>query len=249
MAREPTRVDRTASGQSPAEPAEDLAEFLASVRDLPPPGRRGRLVFAIDATMSRQPTWDMALKLQADMFEAVRAIGGLEVQLVYFRGYGECRASRWACDAEALRQLMTGVDCRGGHTQIRKVLLHVRREAEEKRIGALVYVGDAMEESVDDLAALAGELAILGVPAFMFQEGSEQGVERAFREVARLSKGAYFRFDSGSASVLKELLAAVAAYAAGGRPALAARADGAGSGVSKLLLEQLPPAKPASGDG
>ena len=44
-----------------------------------------------------QETWDHAVKLQADMFREVAAIGKLDVQLVYFRGMhgidGECRAS------------------------------------------------------------------------------------------------------------------------------------------------------------
>ena len=114
-------------------------------------GGRGRLIFAMDATMSRQPTWDLALGLQSEMFAAVRDIGGLDVQLIYFRGFGECRASKWVSDPSALARLMTTVDCRGGHTQIGKVLLHARKETEKERVGALVYVGDAMEERIDDL--------------------------------------------------------------------------------------------------
>jgi hypothetical protein len=85
---------------------------------------RGRLIFAMDATMSRQPTWDLALGLQADMFRAVKEVGGLDVQLVYFRGLGETRSSKWVSDPEALPRLMTRVSCQGGYTQIRKVLTH-----------------------------------------------------------------------------------------------------------------------------
>ena len=166
--------------------------------------------------MSRQPTWDMALKLQADMFREVQAIGGLDVQLIYFRSYDECRASPWVSDPQALARLMTGIRCLGGFTQIRKVLAHARRELEKRKVDALVYVGDCMEEEIDHLAALAGELGLLGVPAFMFQEGRDRKAETAFKEIARLTKGAYCRFDAGSAQQLRELLRAVAAYAAGG---------------------------------
>jgi len=150
----------------------EIADFVAKVKALGPatgPGR-GRLLFAMDATMSRAPTWDMALALQSEMFQAVKEIGSLEVQLMYFRGAGEARASRWVSNADALAGLMRQVACHGGYTQIGKVLAHARRESETKRISALVYVGDAVEEPIDDLAGRAGELALLGVPAFLFQE-------------------------------------------------------------------------------
>src|SRR5262249_35745360 len=139
----------------------DVGAFVAHLRQLPAAGKRGgRLIFAMDATMSRQPTWDMALALQADMFAAVAAIGGLEVQLVYFRGAGECRASKWVAKPEALAALMTRVSCAGGYTQIRKVLSHAYGEATERAVDALIYVGDAMEEAIDDLCGRAGELAL-----------------------------------------------------------------------------------------
>jgi hypothetical protein len=216
----------------------DVAEFVRRLKDLAPPpaSERGRLLFAMDATMSRQPTWDMALALQADMFRAVKAIGGLDVQLVFFRGAGECRASKWVSDPDALAALMTRVTCAGGTTQIGKVLSHARKQAEIKRANVLVYVGDCMEENIDDVCGRAGELALLGVPVFLFQEGADARAERAFREIARLTKGAYCRFDAGAAAQLRELLAAVAVYAAGGRRALAALSDRA----ARALLQQLP---------
>lgn len=218
----------------------DVAEFLERVKTLAPQatGGRGRLIFAMDATMSRQPTWDMALALQADMFQAVKAVGGLDVQLVYFRGAGECRASKWVGNPDALAQLMTTVDCRGGYTQIRKVLSHARQEAEKRKVQALVYVGDCMEEDADDLCGRAGELALHGVPVFLFQEGSDRRAERTFREVARLTKGAWCRFDQGSAEQLRELLSAVAVYAAGGRQALEQlQLRGGNRGAQRLLTE------------
>jgi len=138
---------------------------------------RGRLIFAMDATMSRQPTWDLALGLQADMFRAVKEVGGLDVQLVYFRGYGETRASKWVSDPEALARLMTRVSCQGGYTQIRKVLTHARRESEQARVNAIVYVGDCMEEDIDELSQRAGALGLMGVPMFLFQEGREPKAE------------------------------------------------------------------------
>ena len=229
--------------QTPA-PAGNRAEidaFLEKVKSIgsatAPHGARGRLIFALDATMSRQPTWDSACALQADMFREAAAVGGLDVQLVYFRGLSECRASGWVAGSEKLASLMSRIDCRGGQTQIGKVLSHARQEHARKKVQALVFVGDAMEEPIDTLCAAAGELGLLGVPAFMFQEGHDSVAENAYREIARLSHGAWCRFDAGSAQQLRELLRAVAAYAAGGRRALTALS--AKSGPAQALLAQL----------
>jgi hypothetical protein len=217
----------------------DIAAFVAMARSLAPgaAGNRGRLVFALDATMSRQPTWDMACELQAEMFREAGNIGGLDVRLVYFRGIGECRASPWISDTAQLSRLMSRITVEGGHTQIHKVLSETRREAVAHGVRALVFVGDAMEENVDDLCAKAGELGLLKVPVFMFQEGHDAATEQAFRGIARLSGGAYCRFDPGAAAQLRDLLRAVAAYAAGGREALQ-RLSTTASGAA-ALLEQI----------
>ena len=92
---------------------------------------------------------------------------------------------------------MERIDCRGGHTQIGRILGHARKEPHATKVQALVFVGDAMEEAIDDLCAAAGELGLLGVPAFMFQEGDDAIAEQAFREIARLTRGAYCRFAPG----------------------------------------------------
>src|ERR1700738_1612832 len=183
---------KAASGRAGSVPearpsaSEDIATFLAKARAMSPhaAGAKGRLVFALDATMSRQPTWDMACALQADMFREAAANGSLSIRLVYYRGLGECRASGWISDTAQLAKLMGKIDCRGGNTQIGKVLSEARREAVASGGRAVVFVGDAMEESVDDLCTKAGELGLLKVPVFMFQEGHDAGAEQAFGEVA-----------------------------------------------------------------
>lgn len=192
-------------------------------------------MFALDATMSRQPTWDLACSLQSEMFSAAQAVGGLSVQLVYFRGFNECRSSSWVANTAALRSLMVKIDCRGGQTQIGKVLAHTKREAERKPLAALVYVGDAMEENVDYLCKLAGELGLLGVKAFMFHEGNNGEARQAYKEIARLSGGVYLPFNAQSAAELKALLSAIAQYAAGGLKAL----ETSGSQAARRLLTDL----------
>ena len=216
----------------------DVDAFLrkvAATPNLKQSGRRGRLMFAMDATASRQASWDKACQIQAEMFEATSTLGGLDVQLVYYRGFRECQASPWVGSAKDLLKRMTAVTCLGGQTQIGRVLKHALKESHREKVNAVVFVGDCMEEDIDDLCGRAGELALRKVPVFLFQEGSDQRAERAFRDIARLTKGAYCSFDAGSAAQLKALLSAVAVYAAGGRKALEARKDSA----AVRLLQQL----------
>ncbi|MBI5264877.1 MAG: VWA domain-containing protein [Bradyrhizobium sp.] len=215
---------------------DDIAAFVARARAMSPhaAGAKGRLIFALDATLSRQPTWDMACALQADMFREAGALGSLDIRLVYYRGYNECRATGWISDSAKLAGLMSRIDCRGGNTQIGRVLSEARREAAASGVRAVVFVGDAMEENVDNLCATAGELGMLKVPVFVFQEGHDVAAEQAFREIARLTGGAWVRFDPGAAAQLRELLRAAAADAAGGREALL-RLSKTASGAAKLI--------------
>nr|WP_108660630.1 hypothetical protein [Acuticoccus kandeliae] len=233
-------VETSADTAPAASRRSEIDAFLERARTMAPAtgGARGRLMFALDATMSRQPTWDRACAIQADMFKEAGAVGGLDVQLVYFRGFGECRASKWVSDAETLGGLMTRIDCRGGLTQIGKVLGRALEETRKAQVQALVYIGDAMEEDIDRLCAKAGELGLLKVPVFLFQERKDPAATRAFKEIARLSGGAHLTFDSSAGHELARLLKAVAVYAAGGRKALADR-SAKGDDGARLLLEKL----------
>ena len=224
-------------------PGEVSAEVDAFLRDLqrapkpPPSGARGRLIFALDATASREPSWDRACRIQGEMFEATAALGGLDVKLVYYRGFNECKASRWMSNAADLHRVMRAVSCLGGETQIERVLAHAIGETKRQRVNALVFVGDAMEENVDRLCQLAGELGLNGVPIFLFHEGGNPIVARAFQQMAKLSRGAYLRFDLASADRLKDLLGAVAVYAAGGYRALTAYGEKKGGEVLRLTTQ------------
>ncbi|MER2534566.1 MAG: VWA domain-containing protein [Rhizobiaceae bacterium] len=225
----PSRVARRSEGT-------DIQAFLRQARALGPRAENGgRLILALDATMSRQPTWDLACAIQGEMFDAVGKIGALSVQLVYFRGLGECRASRFVGDTASLKKLMSGIRCQGGTTQIGKVMAHALKEHAARKVGALVYIGDAMEEQADALLRQAGEFGLRGLPVFVFQEGDDARAERTLREVARLSKGAWFRFDRNSAATLAKLLSAAAVFATGGLAALEAR----GHPGDRMLIEHL----------
>lgn len=220
----------------------EVSDFLQRVSTLAPggpaPGKRGRLIFALDATASRQPTWDRAMNLQAEMFQQTAALGGLEVQLAYYRGFGEFRATDWHPDGRGLLRAMTGVVCLAGKTQIGKVLRHALKETKKQKVGALVFIGDCMEEDIDALGDLAGKLGLLGVPCFLFHEGADPVARQAFEQIAKLSGGACCSFDSSSPQQLRDLLSAVAVYAAGGRKALQDYSKEKG-GVVRLLTHQM----------
>jgi hypothetical protein len=219
----------------------EVAAFLNKLAATPnarPAGQRGRLLFGMDATASREPSWDTACQIQGDMFAETAALGGLDVQLVFYRGHGDFRATPWVSSSADLIPYMTRVRCLGGHTQLQRLLNYAAKEAGKHKIDALVFVGDCLEEKVDDVCAAAGELAMRGVPCFMFHEGGDTYAAKAFRQIATITKGAFCRFDSASPAQLKALLSAVAVYAAGGRKALADYSRGRGGEV-KLLASQL----------
>ena len=218
-----------------------LRQLTATPAARPAPGQRGRLLFALDATASRQPTWDRACHIQGEMFKETAALGGLDIQLAFYRGFGEFEASAWFDRAEDLLKRMTAVTCLGGKTQIGKVLKHALAESKRRKINAVVFVGDSMEEEIDALCHKAGELGLLGVPVFIFHEGRDRKAAEAFRQIARLTHGACCPFDANSARQLRELLSAVAVYAAGGRMALEDYSRRAG-GAALLLAQQV--AKP-----
>jgi len=222
---------------------QDIQSFVEQSKRVPAKGggeKRGRLVFALDATASRQPTWDRACEIQSEMFLATDKLGGLEVQLCFYRGFGEFRATPWYTSPDKLVKQMTSVHCLGGLTQIGKVLRHTLKEARESKVNALVFIGDCVEENADHLAHQAGQLGILGVPAFLFHEGNNPDTVRVFRQIAKLTRGAACPFDHGSAAQLRDLLGAVAVYAAGGWRALERFGDGRHAAV-KQLTRQLDP--------
>ena len=222
----------------PASSKHDVQAFLSKLATMPKTTGEARLIFSVDATASRQATWDVASQLQTDMFLSTQALGGLNVQLCYFRGFGEFFSSDWQSNADDIVRIMSGIHCQAGATQIERLLRHAISENDRQKIKCIVYIGDAMEENIDILAQLAGKLGLLNVPIFMFQERGDPVARQAFMEMSRLSGGAYSQFDSASAGQLKDLLKAVAIYAAGGLKALQDFSKTSHKTV-KLLEQQL----------
>lgn len=233
-----SKVASGSKDKHPVSSKNDVQQFLSKVASLPKTSGDARLIFSMDATASRQSTWDAASQLQSEMFLSAQSLGGLAVQLCYFRGFGDFFSSDWQSNPDEILRIMSSIQCQAGATQIQRLLQHAIDENQERKIKCLIYIGDAMEENIDLLAQLAGKLGLLNVPLFMFQERGDPVAKAAFKELSRLSGGAYSQFDSASADQLKELLRAVAIYAAGGLKALQNFSAGSGGNV-KLLEQQL----------
>lgn len=227
---------KTGARQPAARNTSDSVDaFVQALGAAPKPGATGRLLFALDATLSRQRTWDRAMHIQSSMFAEADTVNGLAMKLVYFRGFNECRASSWQTDGRSLARLMQGIGCLGGQTQISRVLGFARKEIGNAPVPALVYIGDAVEEDPDALSQQAGELGMLGCKLFLFHEGQDRHAGSVFQSMAANSGGGYFQFDERSAETLARLLKAVARYASGGRAALEAAPNREG----QMLLEQM----------
>ncbi|WOJ98432.1 hypothetical protein R0137_07635 [Congregibacter brevis] len=196
---------------------------------------QSRLLFAIDATASRQATWDLACELQASMFQVTNDLASLSIQLAYYRGIGELHLGAWQSDASALAQRMSRVQCAAGRTQIGRLLQAALKQQNTTKVNALVFIGDAVEENGATLQDLAGMCRLQSLPLFLFQEGYDPTVKQCFETMARVSGGAYEHFDQSSAQRLRDLLGAVARYAAGGRKALESKPTAG----AQRLLEQL----------
>jgi hypothetical protein len=236
----PGRSDDT-SKQVTAGGRRSIDQFLTQAAAARTPATRAthRLIFAIDATASRQPTWDLACELHAELFSEAARLGNIAIQLCYYRGIGEFAASPWTTTPAQLRDEMGVVSCRGGRTQLVRLLRHAAEQAAQHPLRGLIFIGDCFEE--DETVALrsAGALALRGVPVFVFQEGRDRRADRAFADIARVTRGAHVPFDGDSAQELRRLLGAVAQYAVGGLPALADYARRHGSEVTRALLSQL----------
>lgn len=195
--------------------------------------RQGRLIFSVDATGSREAAWQMATKLQRDLFATAT---GLLAQCVYFGGGRGCRASAWCANGNALADFMAGVRCEVGWTEYEKVFQHVRGETDKYPIRAVVLVGDCCEEPRDKLVGYAQRLKEKRVKVFVFYEAQQAVVQQnetqapsikpqevwdadatgTFQAIAVATEGVYATFDAGSAERLKQLLQGAARYAATG---------------------------------
>ena len=212
-----------------------ISEFLEATKKHPLVKAEGnRLIFALDATASREPTWDMAMNLHAELFNTAKTTN-LSIQLVYYRGFNQFHASKWSNTAISLLEKMQTVRCLGGATQIARLLGHIQRESQQTTLKTAVFIGDACEEPHDEIFAIAGQLGLLRVPVIVLQEGRDPYANQVFSGIASRSGGAHIPFAPGSAKELAQLLGAVATFASEGVSALQKLENRA----ARLLLTQI----------
>ena len=214
----------------------DVAKFLAKTRAIRTvTSRQPRIIFALDATASREATWEQARLLHGELFAAADTIS-LAVQLCFYRGLTEFETSPWSTQSAALLDQMSSVHCLAGPTQINRVLSHALDVSTPiNPIRAVIFVGDSCEEAPEPLFTLAGQCSMRNVPVFVFQEGQDPQARAIFSRLANLSGGAYAPFDTESADQLRELLGAVSRFAGGGRKAL----QRSNTKSDRILLNQL----------
>lgn len=213
--------------------AQQLAEFTQSF-DIISQATDGHVLFVMDATGSRESAWDLAVQTQADMFTAVARQTSLSIKLGFYRGYDSFQVSPWVKDPETLKRLMSSVRCQPGRTQIHRVLKRALTEHQKQPINSLVFVGDSIEEPIDQLADLAGQMRLHGIPGFFFYEGLDPAAIAGFKQLAKISGGVAARFDTASPDRLLALLRAAARFATAGLDGLRALPN-----TPKEFIQQL----------
>lgn len=201
--------------------------------------QRPRLLFAMDATASREASWNVAKEITGAMFEAVP--GELDVALAYHSGGRLREMTPFSSEARAFLDKVQSVHCFAGRTALNEIL---DKASITPGLKALIYIGDCFEEDPREAVELAQQLKLKGVRCFIFHDTSsqEQGYDTeaartAFDEIARITGGALLPFDETSPDLVRELLAAIAIYAAGGMKALQQKTKLLPA--ARLLLERM----------
>lgn len=182
---------------------------------LAPKNRRPRLVFAIDATASREPAWQAARDTTDALFDALP--GQLDVALAVHGGSRLHTFTGFTADPAGLRGTAAGIECQAGGTQLVEVLARSRDAGDVKLV---VYIGDVFEEDADEAAAVADTLRLRGCRVVILHDRGQApaydpSVE-VFQDIARRTGGAVLLFDARSKGKLREILEAVATLAVGG---------------------------------
>lgn len=191
-----------------------------------------KLLFTMDATISRQTCWSMARELTVGMFQAVPE--GLEIALGYHSGGRVQEITPFSSNYQLFSQQILSVECAAGLTDLNGIL---SSSLNFNRLKVIIYIGDCYEENLSQGISLAQKLKLQGTKIFLFHDNGSVGYntaegKEAFEKIAQANGGAVFSFDSSSPAVVAELLAAIAYYAAKGLEALKQLKS---SGATKLL--------------
>jgi hypothetical protein len=196
---------------------------------------RPRLVFAVDATASREPAWTAARQVTDALVKALP--GELDVALAVHGGSRVHTFTSFTDDARTLRDLAAGVDCHAGMTRLLPILAtSLKRQA----VRVVIYIGDVFEESLPQGRQLADQMGARGIKLIVLHDTTDRGARRdaeVFRDLAKRTGGCVLPFDATASGRLRDILSAVAVYAVGGEKLLRERRHGLPGAVA--LLEHL----------
>jgi len=191
---------------------------LLGSRAAPLTERRPRLVFGVDATASREPTWASAKSITDRMFEAIP--GALDVALAV-HGAGQVHTfTEFSADVDQFRRQASAVRCQAGNTQLCELM---QRTLDAGGVRVMSYVGDAFEESRAEAYALADRFRLRGIKAVLLADAADEATLEVFREIADRTGGAVLDFRATELGLMGDLLAAVATLAIGGRKLLSTK--------------------------
>jgi len=183
--------------------------------------QKTNIIFAVDATASREHFWSETIKIQDKMFSTAQKAGAnLHAQLVSYSGEtfdGEIHRTPWHNDAHALSDHLRSVRCAPSQTQIEKVFRHALNECCKRDVHALILVGDSYEENVPTLVRLASQINQKGIKLFMFHDTkttcTAEDTLTVFKKIAKAAEGFYVPFNVGDLAVLGDYLKVVGALA------------------------------------
>ncbi|MSP01441.1 MAG: hypothetical protein EXR07_10400 [Acetobacteraceae bacterium] len=216
-----------------------VAQLPAGLIHIEPPAETGiaprpRLVFAVDATASREPAWAAARQVTDALVKALP--GALDVALAVHGGGHVHTFTAFTNDAATLRDRAAGVTCISGMTRLLPIL---STSLKHPAVRVVVYIGDVFEESVAQGRRIADAMGARGTKLFVLHDTSNRDARRdaeIFWDLAKRTGGCVLPFDANAPGRLRELLAAVAVYAVGGEQLLRERDDLPGA---VALLEHL----------
>src|SRR5262249_45195432 len=114
---------------------------------------RPRLVFAVDATASREPAWAAARQVTDALVKALP--GELDVALAVHGGARVHTFTEFTNNPATLRDRAAGISCIAGMTRLLPILAtSLKRQA----VRVIVYIGDVFEENLAAGRELANSL-------------------------------------------------------------------------------------------
>ena len=150
--------------------------FVERLRRLPSsrvaPARSTRV--ALDATASRQATWDLADPCAGEMSSRPPRRRARRAARV-LHGFGGSSPSAWVRDAAEFVRLMRTVAASPARPRSRACCCHAAQEARRSRCRLWCSSATASRRIVDGSGRLAGNSESFGLRAFMFHEGRDCG--------------------------------------------------------------------------